>query len=295
MRHVAGCLLASLLILLFVSEGSAQAVRFTTGTLRVGTLLEDIETRLVAAQLDTSLESGPVGRQVQETRRMGWRVLARTPGTDERRAYTGGSIVLQPVDAEGAPAGEAYRGMGLHVLEDVPVVKTRVQGVWLLDASRRRLTEEQGYAVEMLDWPAYEVGWNRRSARVGDSWTVGEDTVRQMFGIQQDESLTSTFHVRFDSLGTHQGLPAAFLSFRIEVAGSSEGGTIYQTVDGAVVRRPDLGLDVRTEVRTGTNAVGQMRGRSGRFDAEEHLVRETLVRRGGAAPLPTRRTVRRSR
>jgi len=270
-------------------------VRLTTGTLRVGTLLEDIETHTEAAQMDTSMERGPLYRQVQETRRMGWRVLAQTPGTDERRAYTGGSIVLQPVDPEGVPIGEPHRGMGLAVLEGVPIVKTRVQGVWLLDAQRRRLTEEQNQAIEMLVWPAFEIGWNRRTARVGESWTVGEDSLRQMLGVGPSNRLAATFHVRFDSVGTHQGLPAAFLSFRLEAQFGSDNVTMYMVVEGAVMRRPDLGLDVRTEVRSSSNTVGQIRGQTGRFDAEEHFVRETVVRRGGADPIPSRRAVRRSR
>lgn len=288
------------LLALAVSAPSAFAqtdapVHLTTGVLRVGTLLEDIETHLVAAQMDTSMEQGALQGQGIETRRMGWRVLARTPGTDERRAYTGGSVVFQLVDDEGQPVGEPYAGMGLAVLEGVPVIKTRVQGVWLLDAPRRRLTEEQNEAIELLDWPAYEIGWNGRTARVGDEWSIDRDSVRQMLGFSPTEEASPTFQIRFDSLGTHGGVPAAFLSFRVEVASSSARATLYQTVEGTVVRRPDLGLDVRTEVRTSQNVVGQIRGQTGRFDAETHLVRETVVRRGGATPLPTRRTVRRSR
>lgn len=104
---------------------------------------------------------------------------------------------------------------------------------------------------EPLRGEALAAAWETRAPRIGESWTLPADTLARMFA-----SLTDTaafFRVTLDSVGVSGGGPVAFLSYAFDVTTvDADGGREHRRQSGTVVRRTDLGLDVRMEYRTET-------------------------------------------
>lgn len=218
-------------------------VRLTTGTLRVGQRLAVVTESDLRSDMFRSPDpdSFHVRRTASEDAERTVVAVAsdrvtnllEVPGwTRGHLATRGGYVDTTEMDGRMFPVGTSFR-----------IERKDLQWGY---------TRQPVDTVGTLYGEALDVAWIARSARVGETWRVSQDSLLRMFPALAGNG---AMHLRLDSTGRFDGNEAVFLSYTLDVTVSDEPGDTVRTVEeGRIVRWPALGLDARLERTTARNA-----------------------------------------
>lgn len=231
--------LAALAALLTAAAASAQStVTLFNRPLPAGTVVRGQSTMTQEGEVstdDVALTLASAGRSVQLTT-----ILESSPdGTVRDRAVvvadtTWERMADEPLSVRVGP----LQGLPvLHTLGPDGHARRRADG-WTP-------TPEQADALDSPS-PRRDAELPRRAIRVGETVVVSRKTMAQAYG-RIDPDMPAELTVRLDSVGTHDGHPAAFLTETVVVTVPvGDGFLVDMAMTGQIVRRLDLDLTVQT-------------------------------------------------